>query len=114
MDFGKYQYQESRREKLAKKHQVSSTLKEIKFHANVDDHDYAIKVEHINEFLKKGHKVKLSLRFRGRENEHRELGFDLMNHIVKDCEEFGIPESNPRLFGNNIVMMMRAQHGSKS
>lgn len=114
MDFGKYRYQESRKDKVARKHQASTTLKEIKFHVNVEDHDYAVKLDHICGFLKKGHKVKLSLRFRGRENEHRNFGFDLMNRLAKDCEEFGVPESKPRLYGNNLVMMMHVQIASKS
>lgn len=113
MNFGKYRYQESRKEKLAKKHQVSTTLKEIKFHVNVEDHDYAVKLAHIREFLKKGHKVKASIMFRGRENEHRDLGFKLMERLAKDCEELGVPESEPRSFGRHLVMMLRSQQGVK-
>lgn len=111
MNFGKFRYEESRREKLARKHQVQVTLKEMKFHANVEDHDYVTKMHHIREFLGKGHRVKTSLLFRGRENEHRDLGYNLFNRLVKDCADIGAPESGPRLFGNNLVMLFHPQHG---
>ena len=113
MDFGKYRYEESRKEKLARKHQVSTAVKEIKFHANVEDHDYAVKLAHIREFLQKGHRVKASLMFRGRENEHRQFGFSIMDRLAKDCEGLGAPEAAPRLFGRNLVTMLRPERGSK-
>src|SRR5512137_1859955 len=78
MDFGKFKYQESLREKQARKHQHSVVVKEMKFHSNVGEHDYATKVNHTKAFLEKGFKVKISLTFRGRENVHRELGFEVI------------------------------------
>lgn len=113
MNFGKYRYEESRKQKLARKHQVSTTVKEIKFHVNVEEHDYGVKLAHIRSFLEKGHRVKASLMFRGRENRHRELGFSILNRLAKDCEGVGIPEATPRLFGNHLVMMVRSQRGTK-
>lgn len=113
MNFGKYRYEESQREKLARKHQATVSLKETKFHMNVEEHDYQTKLNHIREFLTKGHRVKASLLFRGRENEHRELGYNLMTRLAKDCENLGAPESSPRLFGNNLVIMLHPQHGKK-
>ncbi len=106
MDFGKYRYEESQRQKQARKHQVQVQLKEIKFHANVDEHDYRTKMERIRAFLSKNNRVKASLLFRGRENEHRNLGFDLFNRLIQDCAEVGAPDSPPRMFGNNLVMLM--------
>ncbi len=114
MNFGKFRYEESRREKTARKHQVLVTLKEMKFHANVEDHDYRTKMEHIRGFLEKGHRIKASLLFRGRENEHRELGYNLFTRLLKDCADLGEPESPPRLFGNNLVMLMRPHKTLKS
>ncbi|MBI2442138.1 MAG: translation initiation factor IF-3 [Lentisphaerae bacterium] len=111
MNFGKYRYEESRRDKEARKHQIHSMLKEMKFHANVEDHDYLTKANHIREFLQKGHRVKASLLFRGRENEHREIGYNLFNRLIKDLADIGAPESPPRLFGNNLVMLLHAQRG---
>ncbi len=113
MNFGRYRYEESRKEKQARKHQASTTVKEIKFHINVDDHDYAIKLAHIRKFLEKGHRVKASLMFRGRENEHREFGFNIMERLAKDCDGLGIAESKPRLFGKHLVMMLRPPRASK-
>ena len=107
MDFGKYRYEESRKDKQAKKHQGSTVIKEIKFHANVEEHDYRTKLAHIHEFLKKGHRIKASLLFRGRENEHRDLGYNLINRLIKDCESTGVAESSPRMFGNNMVIIIR-------
>jgi translation initiation factor IF-3 len=81
-------------------------VKEIKFHANVAEHDYETKVNHTRKFLEKGHKVKLSLQFRGRENAHRELGFEVINRVLKDCEDMGAVEMEPRLIGRQIVAMI--------
>ena len=106
MDFGKYRYDESMRKKQARKHAQRHSLKEIKFHANVADHDYETKVNHIREFLEKGHKVKVSLQFRGRENAHRELGFELIGRVLKDCEDVGSVDMAPRLMGRMIVAML--------
>lgn len=106
MNFGKFRYEENRKEKMSRKHQVHTLLKEIKFHANVEDHDYETKLNHIKSFLDKGHRVKTSLFFRGRENEHRELGIALFDRLIADVADHGAPESKPRLYGNNLVMML--------
>jgi translation initiation factor IF-3 len=87
MNFGKFRYEESRRDKMARKHQVRVELKEMKFHANVEDHDYCTKMHHIRAFLEKGCRVKTSLLFRGRENEHRELGYGVFTRLIKDCAD---------------------------
>jgi translation initiation factor IF-3 len=114
MNFGKFRYEESRRDKLARKHQVQVELKEMKFHANVEDHDYITKMRHIRAFLEKECRVKISLLFRGRENEHRELGYNLFTRLIKDCADIGAPESGPRLFGRNLVMLLHPQHLTKT
>lgn len=113
MNFGKFKYEESRREKLARKQQAGAIVKEMKFHANVDEHDYQTKLRHIIEFLQKGYRVKVSLMFRGRENEHRELGFELFKRLIKDCEHDGVVESQPKLMGNNLFLLFHAQHSPK-
>ena len=79
-------------------------MKEMKFHANVAPHDYQTKVRHIREFLADGIKVKVSLYFRGRENVHRELGFEVINNVMKACLDVANVEMLPKLIGNNIVM----------
>lgn len=106
MDFGKFKYQESLKEKQARKHQHSVVVKEMKFHANVGEHDYATKVTHTREFLDKGFKVKISLTFRGRENAHRELGFEVINHVLKDCDDIAVVEMAPRMLGRSIVALL--------
>jgi len=108
MDFGKFKYQESLKEKQARKHQHSVIVKEMKFHANVGDHDYQTKVGHTRGFLEKGFKVKISLTFRGRENAHRELGFEIVNRVLKDCGDVSVVEMAPRMMGHSIVAMLGA------
>jgi len=111
MNFGKFKYEESRKEKMARKQQSGSMIKEMKFHANVEEHDYQTKLRHIREFLENGHRVKASLMFRGRENEHREIGFELFKRLIKDCEPVGVSVAPPKLLGNNLFLLIHApQH----
>jgi len=111
MDFGKYRYEESVKRKKAKKQSQkhSRTVKEIKFHANVGEHDYQTKLKHTREFLEKGHKVKLSLQFRGRENAHRELGFELINRVIKECEDLCVIDMAPKLMGRSLIAVLGSQ-----
>ena len=106
MDFGKFRYDESIREKEARKMAHKHGLKEVKFHANVGEHDFEYKVGHIKDFLGKGHKVKVSLQFRGRENAHRELGFQVITRVVKECQDVSMVEMDPRMMGSTIVTML--------
>ena len=111
MDFGKFRYSESIKRKKAKKQSQSHTrvVKEIKFHANVGEHDYQTKVNHLRSFLAKGYKVKVTLTFRGRENAHRELGFNLINQVLKDCEDLGVVDMPPKMVGRSVVSMLGAR-----
>lgn len=113
MDFGKFRYDESLKEREARKKAHRHALKEIKFHANVAEHDYEYKVNHVREFLAKGHKVKLSLQFRGRENAHRELGFELINRIVKELGDECVVESAPRLMGRTLMAILSPKSAKK-
>ncbi len=106
MDFGKFKYEQSRKEREGRKHQHAAEMKEIKFHANVADHDFMTKINHIRGFLEKGMKVKCSLYFRGRENAHREIGFAVMTRVVKECEDIGQTDMVPKLIGNSIIMVL--------
>ncbi len=106
MDFGKFRYQENLKEKEARKNQHKQVIKEMKFHPNVGDHDYETKINHIKGFLEKGFKVKISLAFRGRENAHRELGFELINRVIKDTGDVGVVETTPRMMGRTIIAML--------
>ena len=106
MDFGKFKYDQDKKTKAAKKNATAGKLKEIKFHANVDVHDYETKLRHAVKFLEAGHKVKFSLFFRGREGAHTELGFELMNRVAKDLKDLGNMEQAPKHVGRNLFMMV--------
>jgi len=106
MDHGRYKYEQDKKRKEQKKKQVVVKLKEVKFHVNVGDHDYDTKMRHAFEFLAHGDRVKFSLMFRGRENAHRELGFELMKRVQADIAEVATVEQAPRLQGRNIFMMV--------
>ncbi len=111
MDYGKFKYEQARKEREARKHQHAAEMKEMKFHSNVGDHDFQTKVNHIKEFLEDGIKVKCSLFFRGRENAHRELGFEVMNRVLKECAELAQTDMTPRLIGSSIVMVLSPKSG---
>ena len=113
MDYGKYKYDREKREKDARKHQVTVKLKEVKFHANVEAHDYQTKLRHARDFISAGHRVKVSLFFRGRENAHQELGFDVLNRVMRDCDDVAQPDQIPRKMGRSIQMLLAPRKTSK-
>ncbi|MDD5706403.1 MAG: translation initiation factor IF-3 [Kiritimatiellae bacterium] len=109
MDFGKYRYDEGMKRKQARKSQTRQVIKEVKFHANVDPHDLETKMRKIRDFLAEGHKIKLTLAYRGRENAHKELGFEVIQRIIKDLEGDAICEQPPRLLGRLLGCMLSAK-----
>lgn len=111
MDFGKYKFELAKKDKEARKNQVTQKIKEVKFHTSVDDHDYQTKVRHIREFLAEGHRVKVSLMFRGREQAHTDLGHLLMRKVMKDVEDVARMERTPEQMGRFINMMVSPQPG---
>ena len=104
VDFGKFRYEQAKKNKHESKH--SSKLKELKFHVNIGENDYAIKVRHAAEFLQKGMRVKLSIFFRGRELQHQEYGMQLIRRAIQDLAEYGHSDSEPRLLGKNLHVML--------
>jgi translation initiation factor IF-3 len=102
MDFGKFMYEQEKKERAAKKNQKQIVLKEVKFSINVDEHDYTFKKNHVLKFLADGDKVKASLRFRGREMAHQNLGRNLIERLIKDVGDAGIVEFRPRMEGNTL------------
>ena len=102
MDYGKFLYEQEKKERAAKKKQKVITVKEVKFSINVDDHDYETKKNHVIRFLGEGDKVKASLRFRGREMAHRNLGREMIDRLIKDVAEKAIVEFSPRMEGNTM------------
>ncbi len=113
MDFGKYKFELAKKDKEARKNQATQKIKEVKFHTSVDDHDYAFKVRHIREFLEEGHRVKVSLIFRGREQAHTDLGHLLMRRIMKDVEDVARMERSPEQMGRFINMMVSPLPGGR-
>ncbi len=106
MDFGKYKYEQSKKRDEAKKKQKQVQIKEIKFRPGTDDGDYNIKMRKIREFLEDGDKVKITLRFRGREMAHQELGAQLLERIKTELTEEGQVEQFPKMEGRQMVMMV--------
>ncbi|MGR3484085.1 MAG: translation initiation factor IF-3 [Paracoccaceae bacterium] len=106
MDFGKYKYETQKRESEARKKQKTIEVKEVKFRPNTDDHDYDVKMRNVTRFLEGGDKVKVTLRFRGREMAHQNLGRELLERVAKDTDGLGKVESFPRVEGRQMVMMI--------
>ena len=106
MDFGKFKYETQKREAEARKKQKIIEIKEIKFRPGTDDHDYQVKMRSVLKFLEEGDKVKVTLRFRGREMAHQELGLELLNRVAADVGDKGKVESMPKLEGRQMVMMI--------
>jgi translation initiation factor IF-3 len=106
MDFGKYRYEQEQKAKEARKHQTTISIKEIKLRPKIDDHDFDTKKGHVERFLKKGDKVKLTIMFRGRELVHPHLGERLLRRMAEDLAEIGEVESEPNLDGRNMIMML--------
>lgn len=106
MDYGKHQYQQSKRQRDAKKKQHQHKVKEIKFHPNIDTHDYQTKLSHALAFLSKGDNVKISMFFRGREMAHAELGMEVMKRALEDIGEAASVDSPPKHTGRMIAMML--------
>lgn len=104
LDFGKYMYEQSKKTKEAKT--TTTKLKEVKFRVNIDEHDYMTKLRRGETFLNKGNKLKITLMFRGRQMEHKNLGFDVVNRAIKDLEEMGQADADPRLAGRNITVTL--------
>src|SRR6266516_3111317 len=106
MDYGKYRYEQEQKAKLARKHQVSINVKEIKLRPKIGIHDYNTKKGHVMRFLNQRAKVKVTIMFRGRETQHPERGRDLLMRLAEDVKEIGQVESPPLLDGRNMVMML--------
>ena len=106
MDYGKYKFELAKKEKQSKQHQSNTKVKEIKFHTNVEEHDYQTKIRHIRDFLEEGHRVKVSLMFRGRENAHQELGYEVVKRVVVDCSDIGGSDREPQKMGRFLSVLI--------
>nr|WP_320179430.1 translation initiation factor IF-3 [Roseovarius pacificus] len=106
MDYGKYKYEQQKREAEARKKQKTIEVKEVKFRPNTDTHDYDVKMRNVLKFLEKGDKVKVTLRFRGREMAHQDLGRDLLNRVAEDVKDIGKVENMPKMEGRQMIMVI--------
>jgi translation initiation factor IF-3 len=106
MNYGKYQFELNKKLAVAKKKQKQVHIKEIKFRPGTDEGDYQVKLRSLVKFLNDGDKTKITLRYRGREMAHREIGVDLLKRIEKDLEELAIVEQFPKMEGRQMIMVM--------
>jgi translation initiation factor IF-3 len=106
LDVGKFRYEAQKKANLARKSQKTQEIKEIKMRPNIDDHDYDVKMRSVHRFIEEGDKVKVTLRFRGREMAHQQLGMDLLRRVQDDIAEIAKVEAWPRLEGRQMLMVV--------
>ena len=105
-DYGKYRYQQTKKDKESKKAQVQGKLKEVKMKPNIDEHDFMVKLRRAHDFIEKGHKVRVTCMFRGREMAHPEIGRRVVNRFCKELEETAFAEAVPKMMGRNLTMVL--------
>ena len=110
MNYGKFKFDQSKKEKEAKKKQKQITLKEIKMRIGIEEHDFIVKNKAIEKFLKEGHKVNVTIMFRGRELNHPELGLDICNRTSEHLKDIAIVERVPKSEGRNMIMILSPKH----
>ncbi len=106
MDYGKFLFEENKKQQVARKKQKQIQIKEIKFRPGTDEGDYQVKLKSLMRFLEEGDKAKITLRFRGRELVHQELGMKLLKRVEADLAEIGVVEQFPRMEGRQMVMVL--------
>lgn len=106
MDYGKYRFEQQKREKEARKNQKIVELKEIRLSVNIDTHDFETKVNKAKKFLEQGNKVKVSIRFKGRQITHTQLAYEPMNRFAEEVSEVGVVEKPPKMEGRSMLMIL--------
>jgi len=114
LDYGKFKYQKEQAKKAARKKQVNINVREIKLRPKIGDHDFETKKSHVERFLKGGDKVKVTIMFRGREVQHPDLGEKLLRRLSEDLDELGKIESQPKLDGRNMIMVLAPKKEKES
>jgi len=107
MDYGKFVFEQKKQKQVAKKKQKQVQIKEIKFRPGTGEGDYQVKLRNLIRFLTEGDKTKVTMRFRGREHAHRELGLEVLERVEKDLAEHGEMEQRPQMEGRQMVMVLR-------
>jgi translation initiation factor IF-3 len=106
MDYGKFRFEQSKKQQTARKKQKQIQVKEVKFRPSTDVGDYEVKLRNLRRFLGEGDRAKVTLRFRGREMAHQELGMELLRRVEQDLAEFGVVEQEPKMEGRQMVMVI--------
>lgn len=106
MDFGKYRYEQQKKDKEARKKQKTISVKEVRFSPTIDEHDFNTKLRNARRFIEKGDKVKASIRFRGRAITHSEIGRDVLNRLADELKDIAVIESRPKMDGRSMFLVM--------
>lgn len=106
LDFGKFKYEQQKKANLARKNQKTQDVKEIKMRPGIDVHDYNVKLKKVHQFIENGDKVKMTIRFRGREMAHQELGMEVLNRVADEMEETAKIEARPKMEGRQMIMVI--------
>ena len=112
MNFGKLCYEQKKNQKAQRKVAAAQKVKEVKFHINIDQHDYETKVKHVQDFFEKGFRVKVTLALRGREMAHQDMAFDLMNRVTEELIPIADPDGKPKMMGRNISVGFTPKSGT--
>ena len=113
MDFGKYRYEQQKREKEAKKKQKVITIKEVKLHPSIEQHDFEVKLKNALRFIEEGNKVKVTIMFRGREMSHQELGRNLLDRVAEEMKDLVSIERDAKVEGRNMIMILAPKAQNK-
>lgn len=113
MDFGKFAYQQKKRVALAKKNQQQMQVKQVNLRPVTDEGDYQVKLRNLIRFLETGDKVKITIRFKGREMAHQDLGAAVLERLIRDLDEYGVAEAMPKLEGRQLVLMIAPKKRKK-
>ena len=108
MDYGKYKFEQTKREKEARKNQHIVEIKEVRMSPSIDVNDFNVKLRNAQKFLAEGNRVKVTVRFRGREVTHSSIGLELLKRFAEQCSEFGTIEKQPKLEGRSMIMFLNA------
>lgn len=112
LDYGKHKYQQQKRAAEARKNQKTIEVKEVKMRPNIDTHDYEVKMKNARKFLDQGNKVKFTLRFRGREMAHQNLGMELLERVLSELEELTKVDAKPKMEGRQMMMILSPKTGA--
>ena len=109
LDFGKYKYEQQKKASEARKRQKTVDVKEVKIRPGIEEHDYQVKLRNARKFLEKGDKVKVTMRFRGREMAHQQIGMDVLKRMIEEVSDVGKVDLEPKLEGRQMIMVLSAE-----